>query len=218
MAKEFQFCLRACAIALFLMASMVFAACGGSEATDATPASTTDQSTPAPDAERTIASVETTITARTPDAEGSSEEPSSTSTATGTASTTTRAVPARTSADTDLHALTVIYEAMGGEEGRHSSTQRWFSDSPVGNWENIDTDEDGRVINLEIEDLSGQLPPEIGDLVQLEELRIVDNVLTGGIPPELGNLVNLKLLRISREPARLGDSQRTGFACPVGPA
>ena len=129
MAKEFQFCLRTCAIALFLMASMVFAACGGSEATDATPASTTDQSTSAPDqrtsapdAERTAVGVETAVAARTPDAEGSSEEPSSTSTATGTASSTTRAVPARTSADTDLHALTVIYEAMGGEEGRHSST------------------------------------------------------------------------------------------------
>ncbi len=42
--------------------------------------------------------------------------------------------------------------------------------------------------------LSGVLPPEIGDLTNLEMLSLGGNRITGGIPPEIGNLTSLKLL------------------------
>ena len=40
------------------------------------------------------------------------------------------------------------------------------------------------------------IPPEIGQLTQLEELNVTDNPLTGRLPPELGSLRNLKNLFI----------------------
>ena len=36
--------------------------------------------------------------------------------------------------------------------------------------------------------LSGSIPPELGNLAQLEYLWLFENELTGSIPPELGNL------------------------------
>ena len=46
-------------------------------------------------------------------------------------------------------------------------------------------------------DLSGNIPPEIGNLTNLTYLSLFDNYLSGGIPPEIGNLTNLKYLSLS---------------------
>ena len=40
--------------------------------------------------------------------------------------------------------------------------------------------------------ISGELPPEIGNLIHLTDLIIWANNFTGPIPPEIGNLVNLR--------------------------
>ena len=45
--------------------------------------------------------------------------------------------------------------------------------------------------------LRGEIPPELGNLVNLERLYLSENQLTGEIPPELGNLVNLTELNLS---------------------
>ncbi len=45
--------------------------------------------------------------------------------------------------------------------------------------------------------LTGILPAELGELEELEVLRLVHHRLTGGIPPELGDLSNLRLLDLS---------------------
>jgi len=50
---------------------------------------------------------------------------------------------------------------------------------------------------------SGAIPPELGNLKQLEGLFLYQNSFTGGIPKELGNLSNLNYLVI-------GDCQLTG--------
>ncbi len=50
------------------------------------------------------------------------------------------------------------------------------------------------VLHLESSNLSGPIPPEIGNLVNLERLYLYDNQLTGEIPSEIGNLVNLRKL------------------------
>ena len=39
--------------------------------------------------------------------------------------------------------------------------------------------------------LTGSIPPEIGNLTNLTKLYLYDNQLTGSIPPEIGNLTNL---------------------------
>ena len=44
--------------------------------------------------------------------------------------------------------------------------------------------------------LTGGIPPELGNLTSLEELDLSANQLTGGIPPELGNLANLRSLNL----------------------
>ena len=51
----------------------------------------------------------------------------------------------------------------------------------------------GAAVALDVNDLSGAIPPELGGLANLgrELLNLSVNVLSGAIPPELGNLANL---------------------------
>ena len=44
--------------------------------------------------------------------------------------------------------------------------------------------------------LTGEIPAELGNLSNLERLRLHDNLLTGEIPAELGNLPNLEVLTL----------------------
>lgn len=44
--------------------------------------------------------------------------------------------------------------------------------------------------------LNGNIPPEIGNLSQLTELRLSRNPIGGNIPPEIGNLTNLTVLNL----------------------
>ena len=49
-------------------------------------------------------------------------------------------------------------------------------------------------LNLYISNLTGSIPPEIGNLTNLTDLILHNNQLTGSIPPEIGNLTNLNRL------------------------
>jgi Leucine-rich repeat (LRR) protein len=53
---------------------------------------------------------------------------------------------------------------------------------------------------LQHRQLEGILPPELGNLVNLEELYLYDNSLEGSIPSELGNLINLEALDLYDNP------------------
>ena len=55
--------------------------------------------------------------------------------------------------------------------------------------------------------LTGEIPVEIGNLTNLEYLSLVDNQLTGEIPVEIGNLTNLEYLSLI-------DNQLTGEIFP----
>ena len=46
-------------------------------------------------------------------------------------------------------------------------------------------------LNLNENQLTGEIPPEIGNLSNLEKLYLSNNQLTGSIPLEIGNLTNL---------------------------
>ena len=56
---------------------------------------------------------------------------------------------------------------------------------------------------LQNNELTGEIPPEIGNLTHLTGLLLYDNQLTGTIPTEIGNLTNLEVLYLS-------DNQLTG--------
>lgn len=61
----------------------------------------------------------------------------------------------------------------------------------IGNLENL------TMLNLSFNQLSGEIPPEIGNLQNLNMLFLRENQLTGEIPSEIGNLENLTNLDLS---------------------
>ena len=115
--------------------------------------------------------------------------------------------------------LMTLYEAMGG--GTWTESANWGTSAPLGNWHGISVDDStGRVVTinlnrnnlsgeipteikyfphlrtlrLDYNRLEGEIPAEIGELTELRRMDIDGNDFTGGIPPEIGNLVNLEVL------------------------
>ena len=117
----------------------------------------------------------------------------------------------------DRAALVALYEATDGPNWRNS--ENWLTEAPLGEWFGVETNREGRVVTLAMSywdpqteqsvgnGVSGPIPPELGNLANLERLYLHENDLTGPIPPELGNLANLERLI-------LGDNDLTG---PIPP-
>ena len=105
--------------------------------------------------------------------------------------------PVPTAGATDRDVLVALYHATNGDNWRDSDN--WLSDAPLGTWYGVNTDDNGRVIELVLwfNNLSGTIPPELGDLTALTELRLNGNQLRGTIPPELGNLTALTSFNLS---------------------
>ena len=98
----------------------------------------------------------------------------------------------------DREILEVFYDAAGGQGWVNSDN--WLTDRPLGTWHGVEADGEGRVIKLELwhNGISGSIPPELGELVALQNLALHDGRLTGAIPAALGNLANLKTLELSQ--------------------
>ena len=97
---------------------------------------------------------------------------------------------------TDRDVLEILFESTGGRSWpRHSN---WLTDAPLDEWRGVKTDASGRVRELYLpnDGLTGEIPPELGNLASLERLELDYNALTGEIPPELGNLANLEGLEL----------------------
>ena len=95
----------------------------------------------------------------------------------------------------DRNALIALYNATGGQNWRNNAN--WLSEEPLDAWEGVTTDDRGRVIQLHLVEqrLNGQLPAELGDLTRLKWLNIARNPnLTGDIPPEMAQLTELEVL------------------------
>ena len=111
----------------------------------------------------------------------------------------------------DFDALVALYDAAGGADWTNS--ENWMTDSPLGEWYGVTTDEMGRVsvLDLRSNELSGEIPAELGGLDKLESLELQINELSGEIPAELGNLTSLSRLvlhtnKLTGEiPGELGD-------------
>ena len=106
-------------------------------------------------------------------------------------------------AETDREALVALYNATNGENWEYS--KNWLSDAPLGEWYGVTTNDDGHVIALVLStnNLSGEIPAELGSLSHLKELWLDANELSGEIPAELGSLSNLRTLI-------LGDNELSG--------
>ena len=74
----------------------------------------------------------------------------------------------------------------------------WSYARPVASWQGVTIGGGGRVFVLDLRDmnLSGRIPPELGELSHLRFLRLDGNRLTGPIPPEMGRLTRLEMLSL----------------------
>ena len=94
-------------------------------------------------------------------------------------------------------ALMALYEAAGGDSWRRNIS--WGTDRPLNRWYGVSTDQLGRVLYLDLSnnDLSGRIPPELGNLRHIVKLELHQNDLTGPIPRELGGLTHLEVLDLA---------------------
>ena len=89
---------------------------------------------------------------------------------------------------TEEGALIALYQATDGDNW--VSNQNWLSNRPIGTWYGVITDENDRVVELDLSEneLNGTIPSELGYLTYLEALYLSENQLSGTIPPALGIL------------------------------
>ena len=146
------------ALALLLPLLLLLLACGGSD--DPTDESSSERATAGP---------------ATPRAEPSP-----------TPQATARPLLAETSPETDREALVALYNATGGPNW--NDNYNWLSDVPISEWPGVTTDDNGRVTELFLieNQLSGEIPPELGNLSNLVFLGLYENQLSGEIPPGVG--------------------------------
>ncbi len=92
----------------------------------------------------------------------------------------------------DSLALVQLYNSTNGSTWSNNSG--WLSD-PVQDWHGV-TLTNNRVTALFLQgnNLTGTLPPAIGDLEELQTLFLVGNAIGGNLPPQIGNLSKVTLL------------------------
>ncbi len=107
-------------------------------------------------------------------------------------------------------ALVALYRSTGGDNWTERTN--WLTDKHVSTWHGVIAF-DGRVsvVNLSENNLTGEIPTELGGLSHLRRLYLQRNGLSGPIPPELGNLTRNEVLFLHRNalsgtiPAELGN-------------
>ena len=107
--------------------------------------------------------------------------PTPTATTVPTPTATPEPTPVPRSSESDREALIALYHATDGPNWTHS--ENWLSDKPIGEWFGVTCDGNDRVTSLMLRNnwLSGELPPELGQLSRLQELYLNGNRLVGSI-------------------------------------
>lgn len=98
----------------------------------------------------------------------------------------------------DSITLTIVHKALKGQGS--NAFDFWNLEQPMNTWQGVQLNEYGCVRSIKIyeEAFNGALPPEIGNLFNLDTLILSDCNLQGNIPREIGNLYTLKLLDLSQ--------------------
>ena len=93
----------------------------------------------------------------------------------------------------ECEALVALYNSTDG--ANWSNNSGWLDTNTPCNWYGV-TCSAGHVTELSLDwnQLSGSIPPEVGNLTNLQYLYLRSNQLSGSIPPQLGNLTNLQEL------------------------
>ena len=97
----------------------------------------------------------------------------------------------------EKNALTVLYKSTDGDNWLYN--ENWNVGDPcTDGWHGVECYEDNIIgLSLYENQLTGSIPPEIGNLTNLTFLGLYKNQLAGSIPPEIGNLTNLTFLYLS---------------------
>ena len=108
-----------------------------------------------------------------------------------------------------------LYDSTDGDNWNKNIG--WLRSADPCSWREV-TCSSGHVVRLEIvlNDLTGSIPAELGNLTALQYLGLGWNQLTGTIPAELGNLTDLRYLSLNANdltgsiPAELGNLTALG--------
>ena len=95
----------------------------------------------------------------------------------------------------DCELLLKIRNTLAGE----ANELRWNRTTRIRHWTGVRLGGDPLrvteiVLNRGVATVNGVIPPEIGELTALKELKIVRTQISGGIPPEIANLPELEIL------------------------
>ena len=84
-----------------------------------------------------------------------------------------------TTVATDRAALVAFYNATGGANWTFNAN--WLSNEPLSAWHGVETNAAGRVTFLGLPrfQLNGEIPAELGQLINLEGLHLYQNTLSG---------------------------------------
>ena len=112
----------------------------------------------------------------------------------------------------ERNALQVLYASTGGDNWRDRTN--WLGAPGMEcTWYGVECNPEGtHIVSLALSEnnLTGPLPAELGDLPELQYLRLDYNLITGPIPASLGTLAALQVLDLSGNllggpiPAELG--------------
>lgn len=103
----------------------------------------------------------------------------------------------------EREALCALYNSTDGPHwqqvsssvgGQDVSTANWATDKPLDQWYGVETNSDGRVVRIHLNDmgLSGTLPDNLGYLIYCQELWLSGNNLSGSLPASIGDMQSLK--------------------------
>lgn len=96
--------------------------------------------------------------------------------------------------ETEKQALVDLYHSTNGSSWNTS----WNLEAPVTTWLGVTIKENKVVaIDLGLNNLTGTLPTSIGNLSNLESLKLFFNQLEGTLPSEIGNLTQLQVLDLN---------------------
>ena len=96
----------------------------------------------------------------------------------------------------DCEILLALKDRLAG-----TATLNWTAGKAMSEWSGVTiAGTPQRVTKLELASsgLTGEIPPQLGDLTALTDLRLNNNQLSGEIPPSLGSLTNITQFDVSR--------------------